>query len=557
MFQRLNQRGGHYLLLITVAAALYLPCLGRPSLWDIDEGNNAEAAREMLRADNWRVPTFNYHLRVDKPALLYWLQILAYQAFGVGEFAARLPSALAALLTVLATYELGRLLYGPAAGLLSGLILASAVMFCAAGHFANPDALLTACTTLAFLCFARGLAVGRPGFVGAGVMCGLAVLAKGPVGVALPLGVTALYLAWVRQLRHLGSLRSLAGTVAFLLVAVPWYVWVGLETRGEFLRGFFLRHNLERFTAPMEGHSGSALYYVVVFILGFLPWSVFLGPACWYAFQGTRDDKDRNSSNLSPGRLLACWAGVYVVFFSFSHTKLPNYILPMYPAVALLTGNLLAAWQSGRVELPRWVLHVCLACLAVAGIGVTVGLAVAGGAIVVPALRGRSLPGLEALAALGLVPFLGATLAWWAARRGHRTGAVVSVTAASLLFVGSLAAWGGVVVDRYKAPRLLAEVIRRQDTDPEVRIACYSYTQPSLVFYCRREVPALADEKQALEFLRTPLPVFLVLPAPRWEQMADRARGAWRLLGRHRDLYRNSDIVVIANGLGGQPAPQP
>src|SRR6266446_2665899 len=104
MFEFFNHRCFHYLLLLALGAGLCFPNLGGPSLWDIDEGNNAEAAREMLESDNWVVPTFNFQLRVDKPALLYWLQIGAYRAFGVGEFGARLPSALAALFTVLVTY---------------------------------------------------------------------------------------------------------------------------------------------------------------------------------------------------------------------------------------------------------------------------------------------------------------------------------------------------------------------------------------------------------------------------------------------------------------------
>src|SRR5207237_1916513 len=149
---RMRQRASHYLLLLFVSGGLFLPNLGGPSLWDIDEGNNAEAAREMLESDNWRLPTFNFQLRVDKPALLYWLQIFAYRTFGVGEFGARLPSALAGIAAVLLTYELGRLMFGAATGLLAAVLLASAVMFCAAAHFANPDAVLTACTVLTFYC---------------------------------------------------------------------------------------------------------------------------------------------------------------------------------------------------------------------------------------------------------------------------------------------------------------------------------------------------------------------------------------------------------------------
>src|SRR3954453_10321580 len=108
MFRFLPKRVLHYLLLGLAWAALCLPNLGRYSLWDIDEGNNAECAREMADAGNFIIPTFNYQLRDDKPPLLSWLQIAGYHTLGVHETSARLPSALAALLTVLATYELGR-----------------------------------------------------------------------------------------------------------------------------------------------------------------------------------------------------------------------------------------------------------------------------------------------------------------------------------------------------------------------------------------------------------------------------------------------------------------
>src|SRR5437588_1640730 len=112
MFRHLPPRLCHYFILILVCCLLYLPNLGGPSLWDIDEGLNAEAAREMLESGNWIVPTFNGQPRTAKPALLYWLQVAAYRRLGVTEFAARLPSALAALGTVLLTYELGRRMFG-------------------------------------------------------------------------------------------------------------------------------------------------------------------------------------------------------------------------------------------------------------------------------------------------------------------------------------------------------------------------------------------------------------------------------------------------------------
>src|SRR5262245_35845327 len=232
MLRKLDNRVGHGLLLTAVWAVLCLPNLGGPSLWDIDEGHNAEAAREMLECGSWVVPTFNFELRTDKPALLYWLQILAYQLFGVSEFAARLPSALAALLTVLLTYELGRRQFGLGVGLLAGLIVASTLLFAAAAHFANPDALLNTFTLLTMLAFWIGFDSGwRSWPVLAGASAGLAMLAKGPVGLVMPGAAALLFLFWSRRLRLLLESRLLLGTLACVLVALPWYAWVGADTK--------------------------------------------------------------------------------------------------------------------------------------------------------------------------------------------------------------------------------------------------------------------------------------------------------------------------------------
>jgi 4-amino-4-deoxy-L-arabinose transferase-like glycosyltransferase len=560
MFRHLDHRAGHYLLLLVVAGVLFLPNLGAASLWDIDEGNNAEAGREMREAGDWVVPTFNYDLRVDKPALLYWLQIGGYEAFGVSEFAARLPSALAAALTLLLTYELSRRMFGRGAGLLSGLVLGSASAFCAAAHFANPDALLTLCTVLALLFFWLGFSGGkRLWFVPMGVAMGLAVLAKGLVGLVLPFTTAGLFLLWSGELRRLLDWRLLPGVMAFGLVAVPWYAWVGAETRGLFLRGFFLGHHLDRFLKPLEGHQGPFWYYLPVLVLGLLPWSVFLGPSVWYSIRQWQCRRSEPQAAETPGlahsltlslpdAFLWSWIATYLVFFSLSGTKLPNYILPLYPPLAILTGNFLDRWRRGVVAPPAWVLNVSLGCLALVGLGVTAGLLVVGGLIPVAAVRGRTLPGLTAWSALGLLPLAAAALAWWWLRRQQRTAALIVLTTTATLLVAVLAALGPAAVDTVKAPRALAAAVQAAQTEPEVRLGCYQYFQPSMVFYCQRKVERLESRRDLVEFLSCPLPVYLFVPADIWEsELAAAWQGSCRLLARHRDVYCNCDVVVITN----------
>ncbi len=556
MLQPLNRRPSHYALLLLVASLLMLPNLGAPSLWDIDEGNNAEAAREMLDAENWVIPTFNFQLRTDKPALLYWLQIGAYQVFGVNEFAARLPSALAAIIAVLVVYELGRRLFGPRTALLAGLILATNGSLCAAGHFANPDALLHLCTALAFFFFWRGYALGRGGwFVPFGIATGFGMLAKGPVALVLPAATVTVFLLWTRRLSLLFDRRYLLGSLAFALVVIPWYAYVGSETKGEFLRGFFLTHNVQRALGPMEQHGGPAIYYLLVLSLGFAPWSVFLGPTLWYAsgrrarFDALPDPSAASTvdTHADAYRFLWSWIGVYFLFFTLAQTKLPNYILPLYPAVALLTARFLERWRVGALRPPAWVLPTGLFLLLLLGAATTVGFLITGGAFDLEALRGRVYPQLKPLAALGGLIGAGTLLAWWQLRQGRRETVLAILTGTAVLFFACVTAWAGVALNGAKAPGPLAAALPSDHEAHEVRLAAYQYFQPSLVFYCHREVHEIANTAELIQFLRRPLPSYLFIREDVWQALETQIPVPHRIVARHRDLYRNCEVVLVTN----------
>jgi 4-amino-4-deoxy-L-arabinose transferase-like glycosyltransferase len=570
MLQRLNHRAGHYALLLTVGAALFLVNLGGPSLWDVDEGRNATAAVEMLESGDFIVPTFNATLRSHKPVLLYWLQVAAYRVFGVNEFAARLPSALAALLALLLTYELGRRLFEATTGLLAALVLGSTALFCASAHFANPDALLNAFVVLTLFFFWRGYARSSRGwFIPAGAAAGLAFLTKGPTGLLLPGAVIVLFLTWSGRLRLLLDRRLLGGMLAFVLVGLPWYVWVGVETKGQFLREFFLTHNYERAVSVMEGHRGPPYYYLVVLLVGFAPWSVFLVLALWYAFWSTllrpwaafrgawvhaaeRHDEPAGTGQATAVegyRFLVCWVVVYVGAFSVATTKLPNYILPLYAPAALLTARFLERWRRGELALARGLMGLCLVLLGLIGVGVTVGLLLVSGAVEAAFIRGRYVPGLEVWAAAGAAPVVGALAAAWCARRQRRSAAVVVVTLAALLLLMPLAAWGSAALNRHKAPRPLVEQAGALCRDRDIRIAAYQLEYlPSLNFYCQRNVTHLPEDDRAVRnVLQLPYPVYLFLPAELWDDLRARVGGKARIVARHRDMYHACEVVVVTN----------
>jgi 4-amino-4-deoxy-L-arabinose transferase-like glycosyltransferase len=560
MLQRLNHRAGHYALLLAAGAALLLVNLGGPSLWDVDEGRNANTAYEMLEAGEWIVPTFNAELRSHKPVLLYWLQMAAYSAFGVNEFAARLPSALAALLTLLIAYELGRRMFDATTGLLAGLILGSAPMFCASGHFANPDALLNACVALTLFAFWRGYALSSRGwFVPSGVAAGLAFLAKGPTGLLLPGAVVVLFLAWSGRLKLLLDRRVFWGVLAFALVALPWYVWVGVETKGQFLKEFFLTHNLQRALTTMEGHRGPPYYYLAVLLVGFAPWSIFLGLALWYAFwsalrrpwrsaRGLWERAAEKGGSADAYRFLGCWLAVYLGAFSVATTKLPNYILPLCLPTALLTARFLERWRRADLALPRRVMGLCLAGVGLVGALVSAGLLLASGAFPAPFMRGRYVPGLEVWALAGGILVVGAAAAAWLGRRQQRSRLLAALTLAAVLFLAPLAAWGSAALNRHKAPRPLVERAGALCRTRDLRVAAYQLEHlPSLNFYCQRNVAHLPSEAKVREVLRSCVPVYVFTPAPVWEEFRGRLGADCRVAGPHYDLYRACEVVVLSN----------
>lgn len=546
MFRLMSTRGGHYLTLLLLAGVLYFPWLGGPSLWDIDEGNNAEAAREMLESDNWVIPTFNYDLRVDKPALLYWLQIQAYMRFGINEFSARLPSAIAATLTVLVVYELGRSLFGATTGLLGAIVLASNIAFGVAARFANPDALLSLFCTSSMLFFWMSYSSGgRAWFIWSPICMGLAVLTKGPVGLVLPATVITLFLWRQGRLGLLWDRRYLLACLLFGLVAAPWYAWVAADTKASFLSGFLLKHNVGRFLSPMENHRGPVYYYLIVLAAGLAPWSIFLGPTVWAAF-GRRVSSEERGDVYS---FLWWWIGLYLLFFTISGTKLPNYILPLYPPAALLTGRFLERWLvQGVLHVPVWCTGISLTCLGLAGLGIAFGLSIAGGVVAIPGVQMTAMPGLRAWAMVGLIPILGAITLLWCFLHERRRLAIGTLSIVAVSLSALLLGPAAVALDEYKAPRALVHLAKTLQVDEEVRVGTWEYFQPSLVFYCQREVVRPEKENKLEDLLMKPIPVYLFVPETVWENLPLRQGKHWRVVARHHDLYRRCEVLVVSNG---------
>jgi 4-amino-4-deoxy-L-arabinose transferase-like glycosyltransferase len=586
-------RPGHYLLLLAVGLILLFYNLGAPSLWDLDEGRNATAALEMLASGDFIVPTFNAQLRVDKPVLLYWLQVASLQAFGVNEFAARFPSALAALGTLFCCYELGRALFRPSTGLLAGLILGSSAMMVGAGRFANPDALLNLCIAATLTIFWRSCSAPYPfilprrpssrAWISMGVVLGLGVLTKGPVGVVLPALVVTCFLAWENRLFDLLDRRIGYAALALALVALPWYIWVTALTRGRFLLGFLWEHNISRFLSPINNHTGSPFYYLLVLLVGTAPWSVFIFFGCWYgawstvrvpwplfepwwrkAAEGAARVPCQTHADgaatacASAYRFLGVWLMSYLVFFSVAATKLPNYLLPAAVPCALVTARFVDRWRLGEIGPPRWVLLACLTSMATVGVLTGLGLVLVSGRIAAAPFAGPFIEGLEYWGLVGLVPVAAALAGFACLRSGCPNAVVLCFVGGILLFLGPLLAWALPAWNMIKAPRPLVEQALTLEPDAlgherDIRIGGFHLEHlPSLNFYTRREVVHQGSEADALAFLRYQMPVYLFLPARTWNALSGTAPAACRLIAHHPDLYRRNDIVLVTNGHGDQ-----
>ncbi len=181
------------------------------------------------------------------------------------------------------------------------------------------------------------------------------------------------------------------------------------------------------------------------------------------------------------------------------------------------------------------------------GVVTAVGLLLAGGVLPRSLVKLPPLPGLAAWGAMGVVPILGAVTAAWLVRRHLRGAALVALGSAAILFIAVLAAGGVTAVDAAKAPRPLVQAVLHDPAQGEIRLVCFRYFQPSLVFYSHRQVELLPDESQVLDRLRYPVAVYLFLPATDWERLRTQVPTPCRVVSEHRDLYRRCDVVVVTN----------
>jgi 4-amino-4-deoxy-L-arabinose transferase-like glycosyltransferase len=461
-----------------VLAVIWFASIGTRVLISPDEGRYATLALEMMRSGDWVTPRLNGLLYFEKPPLQYWIGALSFKLLGVTEFAARLWPAMAGFLTVILVGFTGARLCDRETGIRSAAIAASMAWVIGNSHFLTLDAGLTLFMTLSLSSvLIAQFATPEAGqhrtwiWIAWAAMAG-AVLSKGLIGVLIPGAVLFLASLWRRDFRLWREMHWVSGLLIFFLLAAPWFVLVSMRNPG-FAKFFFVHEHFARYLTTTHQREGAWWYYLPLLAGGLVPW---VGGLPWLLRKSVSSTATRG---IDINDLLIVWVAFILVFFSASGSKLPSYILPAFPALALML-----AMQLGRTGIAalRWHLLVptllgVLALVASTQVGRFVSPETPVDALThfVVALR----VGASAL-------LVGTAAAWWSLGVKRLTAAVVG------LALGALIAWTTLMqahdaFGQFKsAARLSAVLLPQIDAStPVFSVGSYDQTLP---FYLRRNV---------------------------------------------------------------------
>jgi 4-amino-4-deoxy-L-arabinose transferase-like glycosyltransferase len=479
-------------VLLLISLAMFLPGLVGLQPMDRDEPRFAQASKQMLESRDFVNIRFQDEARNKKPVGIYWLQaavVAAADAVGVPEAHTtvalyRIPSLFGALATVLLTYWAALAMVTRRAAFLAAAFMAASLLLGAEARLAKTDAVLTACCVAAMGALARAY-LGRDGRVSIAnavifwVAMGFAILIKGPIGPMIAIFAIAV-LSWrLRSARWLRSLRPWLGLVILAVIVAPWFVAIAVETKGAFFAEAVGKDMLAKVGSAQERHWGPPGTYLALFFVTFWPIAAFATiavPAVW---------RDRRSDVVA---FLLAWAVPAWLLFEAVPTKLPHYVLPLYPAIAILTARALLA---GDIAVARRGARFAVLLMSL------VPIAMLGGA----ALAGQWLGDGVPFVSLPVI-VLGALLALFAElvfRRGNAVGASLLAILSALVI--SLAVFGlsHTMLRSLKLSPRLAEVARSLDC-PNPRYASAGYREPSLVFLVGTDL-ALLDGASAATFL--------------------------------------------------------
>ena len=463
--------------------------LGARTLVPSDEGRCAEMAREMVATGDWVTLRLNGIKYFEKPPLQTWMNALTFEIFGLGEWQARLWTGLCGLLGVVLVAFTGRKVFSERTGFFAALVLGSSFLWAGLGHINTLDMGLAGMMTLSL----AGLLIAQRSEANASeqrnwmLVCwagmALAVLSKGLIGIVLPGAVLVLYTLFSRDWSIWKRLHLIKGLVLFFVITTPWFVLISLKNP-EFPRFFFIHEHFERFTSKIHHRYGPPYYFIPILLLGIIPWLGVLFQSLWNGAH------ERNAAaGFQPKKMLLIWTLFIFFFFSISDSKLPSYILPIFPSLALLIACHLEKASNKAINASAVLL------LIPGAIGVVM-------AWKIPSLAkdAYSLPLMTAhvpwVFAASVIACIGAIAALLLSRR-QKEWAIVALATSGFLG-GQVLMYGHDPQGRYSAGIDMVPAINAELT-PETPLYVVGKYEQSLPFYLRRTM-IMVQHMDELEF---------------------------------------------------------
>ncbi len=477
----------YVLPLLIIALSLSFFRLGFVKLFDVDEAVFSAATKAMVQSGKLLTPTYNGENRYDKPILFYWLMAASYEAFGINNFAARFPSALAAVCLALALFLFVRHSHGEKSAFYAALSFVLSVYFLIYSRAAVTDMSLTLFISLSLFSFYlstvyRSIAPVKASryLWGFYAFSALAFLTKGLIGILFPFSIALIYLYAVEGKGSLRNIITVKGILIFLILAAPWYSAQVAVNGKEFIDQFFIKHHFERYVGVISGHSGPIYYYIPVLFIGLFPWVAFLPSGIRAVF------RDKGRLNI----FAFIWVSFVVVFFSLSTTKLPNYILPAVPAAVILISS---GMTEGEKKRDRFA-YLFMALLAAAlGCGlvfarsylIRYGIAEDGGLIIAGAV-------MAAVILADLYAVIGN-------KSPHPVLFCLTGLFMAVLLVTALPAAG----DYLQGTLYKYSVYAKEKLPPDEPIITYAINKPSIVFYSGHKIIHAGSENELKALMDT------------------------------------------------------
>ena len=500
--------------------------LGGFLLFDLDETIFSESAREMIKQGNFLTPIYNGLPRYDKPIFFYWLLVSAFKVFGTTEFAARFFSAVSGVALAAMTFFFVKRVKGQRAALWSTVALALNLGYFTYTHAAVVDMALCFFVSASLFSFYLALHENNPGwFFPFWTASALAVLTKGAVGIVFPLSISVIYIAAFRDFKRLRGLFNPYCLFIFLAIALPWFAAQFYINGREFFDAFIMKHHIERYTGAISGHRGPFYYYIGILLAGFFPWAAVIPDAIYGGI------KKRE------GLLTFCaiWFLFILVFFTAARTKLPNYILPLFPAASIMAGLRISEFIGGSGKKAWLYIMSAISCLSALALFM----------LPFSPLKTINFPP-SVFFTFGLILF--AISLFSAVALLRPPSGLYGIAGAVLLLLVSLRVYVLPPVNLYLQKTLYnySTYVKNLSTDGNYVLATYRLNKPSINFYSEKETLNLGKkDARTIEDLSLKANLILVTKTSLYEEV--------KKIHDLRVLDKKDDYILLTNIAGLRP----